>query len=67
MKIWLQVKLEKDDPNQCCVSCNAGIIAPDSCFVEFILRQGGLPNIDELHPDLTGQFLCSKCGKDYLI
>lgn len=33
------------------------------CLMEFEFVQGGLPNIDEIHPKPTGKYICLHCAK----
>jgi isopentenyl diphosphate isomerase/L-lactate dehydrogenase-like FMN-dependent dehydrogenase len=62
MKFWLEAELEKDDYPMCC-KCREWQKGEKHVYAEFILRQGGLPNIDELHPEITGRFMCKECRK----
>ncbi len=63
MKFWFKARLEKEDEEKQCSKCKEWIYPPRYVFVEFDLFQGGMPNPQELHPEPTGYFMCSKCGK----
>jgi hypothetical protein len=59
--------LEEKDPPEKCGKCSKKITYPDFCLAEFQLFHGGLPNLDELHPEPTGRFWCTDCAKGKLI
>jgi hypothetical protein len=67
MKFWIEAVLEDGDSLKKCGECEKALFVPDHVFCEFILRQGGLPNTDEIHPEPTGKFMCSGCAKTILI
>jgi hypothetical protein len=63
MKFWLEAEMETSDKELQCSKCCVFVSPPKHIFVEFVLRQGGLPNCDELHPDPTGRHMCEGCAK----
>lgn len=67
VKYWLEAILENGDSAKQCCKCRVWQEIPKNIFVELVLRQGGLPNCDELHPEATGKFMCSDCAKMTLV
>lgn len=67
MKFWFEAQLEKGDESKQCCKCRVWVSEPDIIFVENVMRSGGLPHPDEIHPDPTGKFMCSACGRMVLV
>jgi len=67
MKFWYEAILEKSDGDKQCCKCRVWAKAPQHIFVEFQLKDGGMPHPDELHPEPTGKAMCAGCAKMTLI
>jgi len=70
MKFWIEAILEDGDvigTYKKCGECLKVLDVPDHVFCEFELRQGGMPNPAELHPEPTGRIICPDCSVRTLI
>lgn len=63
MNFWFEGILELEDGDIKCYRCHVLQKAFNHVYVEFELRGGGIPHPDELHPEPTGRYMCSVCGK----
>ncbi len=62
MKYWLEGILEKTDRDVQCCKCRVWSLPPDHVFCEFALVGGGMPSPSDLHPEPTGNWMCSSCA-----